>query len=260
MNETFTGKDNTDSVLETGKTVGIGTAMEAPLIRLIDIHKTYKMGDEEVHANDGITLDIARGEFVAIVGKSGSGKSTLMNIIGALDVPTSGSYILNGIDTGRMSDDKLAEVRNKMIGFVFQQYNLLPKLSVLENVELPLMYQGVKEKERRERAMEQLQKVGLGDKANNLPKQLSGGQQQRVSIARALVGRPSLILADEPTGALDSKTSKEVLGFIKQLNTEGNTVIMITHDPSIAMNAKRIVNIIDGKVTFDGSTEEYAEL
>ena len=260
MNEAFTGKNNTDDVLKTGKAVGIDKAMNTPLIRLVDIHKTYKMGDEEVHANDGITLDIARGEFVAIVGKSGSGKSTLMNIIGALDVPTSGSYILNGIDTGKMSDDKLAEVRNKMIGFVFQQYNLLPKLSVLENVELPLMYQGVKEKERRERAMEQLQKVGLVDKANNLPKQLSGGQQQRVSIARALVGRPSLILADEPTGALDSKTSKEVLGFIKQLNAEGNTVIMITHDPSIAMNARRIVNIIDGKVTFDGSTEEYAEL
>ena len=260
MNGAFTEKNNTDDVIKAGKAAGTITDMDTPLIRLVDIHKTYKMGDEEVHANDGISLDIARGEFVAIVGKSGSGKSTLLNIIGALDVPTSGSYILNGIDTGRMSDDKLAEVRNKMIGFVFQQYNLLPKLSVLENVELPLMYQGVKEKERRERALEQLQKVGLGDKANNLPKQLSGGQQQRVSIARALVGRPSLILADEPTGALDSKTSREVLGFIKQLNAEGNTVIMITHDPSIAMNAKRIVNIIDGKVTFDGSTGEYAEL
>ena len=260
MGDAFAEKNNTDEEIKTGMNVGSTAGTEIPLIRLSNIHKTYKTGDEEVHANDGITLDIARGEFVAIVGKSGSGKSTLMNIIGALDVPTSGSYILNGIDTGKMSDDKLAEVRNKMIGFVFQQYNLLPKLSVLENVELPLMYQGVKEKERSERALKQLQRVGLGDKAGNLPKQLSGGPQQRVSIARALVGKPSLILADEPTGALDSKTSKEVLELIKQLNAEGNTVIMITHDSSIAMNAKRIVNIIDGKVTFDGSTEEYAEL
>lgn len=233
---------------------------ETPLIRLVDIYKIYKMGDEEVHANDGISLDIYKGEFAAVIGKSGSGKSTVMNIIGALDVPTSGHYLLNGQDTESMSDNELAAVRNKMIGFVFQQYNLLPKMSVLENVELPLIYQGVKENERKARAMEQLDKVGLADKAEKLPKQLSGGQQQRVSIARALVGRPSLILADEPTGALDSRTSIEVLGLIKQLNDEGNTVVMITHDRSVAMNAKRIINIADGKIIFDGSTEEYAKL
>ncbi|MDO4961135.1 MAG: ABC transporter ATP-binding protein [Eubacteriales bacterium] len=233
---------------------------QVPLISLKDIYKIYYMGDEEVHANDGISLDIYRGEFVAIVGKSGSGKSTIMNIIGALDTPTSGKYYLNGIETSEMTDDELAEVRNKMIGFIFQQYNLLPKMSVLENVELPLLYQGVKERERKERAMFQLERVGLKDKAGNLPRQLSGGQQQRVSIARALAGSPSLILADEPTGALDSRTSKEVLGFISQLNNEGNTVVMITHDRSIAMNARRVVNIVDGKVTFDGSVEEYAKL
>ena len=236
------------------------SAAQEPLIRLVDIYKIYYMGEEEVHANDGITLDILRGEFVAIVGKSGSGKSTIMNIIGALDVPTSGQYILNGQDTSEMTDNELAEIRNKTIGFIFQQYNLLPKLNVLENVELPLLYQGLREEERKERSMFQLERVGLADKAKNLPRQLSGGQQQRVSIARALAGNPSLILADEPTGALDSRTSKEVLGFIRKLNEEGNTIVMITHDPSIAMNAKRIVNIVDGKVTFDGTTEEYAKL
>ncbi|MBQ9420872.1 MAG: ABC transporter ATP-binding protein [Lachnospiraceae bacterium] len=231
-----------------------------PLISLRHIYKIYEMGDETVYANDDISLDIDRGEFVAIVGKSGSGKSTLMNIIGALDVPTKGTYLLGGEDTGEMTDDELAEIRNRMIGFIFQQYNLLPKMSVLENVELPLLYQGVRDRERREIAMEQLKRVGLEDKAFNLPRQLSGGQQQRVSIARALAGSPSLILADEPTGALDSKTSREVLGFIRSLNEEGNTIVMITHDKSIAMHAKRAVQIMDGRITFDGSIEEYAKL
>ena len=235
-------------------------AKDTPLIRLKEIYKIYQMGDETVHATDGITLDIYRGEFVAIVGKSGSGKSTLMNIIGALDVPTKGNYYIDGHDTSSMTDNELADIRNRMIGFIFQQYNLLPKLSILENVELPLLYQGVKEPERKIRAMEELEKVGLKEKAKMRPIQLSGGQQQRVSIARALASRPSLILADEPTGALDSKTSREVLDIIKKLNDEGNTIVMITHDPTIAVRARRVVRIIDGKVDFDGSAEEYGKL
>ena len=235
-------------------------AKDTPLIRLKEIYKIYQMGDETVHATDGISLDIYRGEFVAIVGKSGSGKSTLMNIIGALDVPTKGNYYIDGHDTSSMTDNELADIRNRMIGFIFQQYNLLPKLSILENVELPLLYQGVKEPERKIRAMEELEKVGLKEKAKMRPIQLSGGQQQRVSIARALASRPSLILADEPTGALDSKTSREVLDIIKKLNDEGNTIVMITHDPTIAVRARRVVRIIDGKVDFDGSAEEYGKL
>ena len=229
-----------------------------PLIELRDIYKIYYMGDEEVHANDGISLKIYPGEFVAIVGKSGSGKSTLMNIIGALDTPSRGEYLLEGINTSDMTDDELAEVRNKMIGFIFQQYNLLPKLSVLENVELPLQYAGVGAEERKERALSSLARVGLEQKWASRPQMLSGGQQQRVSIARALAGDPSLILADEPTGALDSRTSKEVLNFLKKLNEEGNTIVMITHDPSIAMNSKRVVQIMDGRITFDGDVNEYA--
>ena len=231
-----------------------------PLIELKDIYKVYQMGDEEVRANDGITLTIYRGEFVAIVGKSGSGKSTLMNIIGALDVPTEGEYHLGGEGVSDMTDDELAEIRNKMIGFIFQQYNLLPKLDLLENVELPLLYAGVGAGERRERAMAALEKVGLKEKYKNMPSQLSGGQQQRVSIARALAGDPSLILADEPTGALDSRTSRDVLNFLKQLNDEGNTIVMITHDSSIAMEAKRVVRIHDGKINFDGDVKEYAAI
>ena len=230
--------------------------MEEPLIELRDIYKVYQMGDEEVRASDGVSLTIRRGEFVAVVGKSGSGKSTLMNIIGALDVPTEGEYLLGGEDTSQMSDDQLADIRNRMIGFVFQQYNLLPKLNLLENVELPLLYAGIPAKERSERAMESLEKVGLKEKWKNLPSQLSGGQQQRVSIARALAGSPSLILADEPTGALDSRTSREVLDFLKQLNQEGNTIIIITHDSSIALEAKRVVRIHDGKINFDGDVNE----
>ena len=228
------------------------------LIQMIDIRKEYKMGDEIVYANDGVTLDIDKGEFVAIVGKSGSGKSTLMNIIGALDVPTSGKYLLGGKDVGKLSDNQLADIRNKMIGFVFQQYNLLPRMNLLENVELPLLYAHVSNHEREKRAMEALEKVGLAEKAKQMPNQLSGGQQQRVSIARALAANPSLILADEPTGALDSKTSRQVLDFFKKIHEEGNTVIMITHDNSIAIEAKRVIRIADGKINFDGSSEEYA--
>ena len=231
--------------------------MSVPLIELKDIYKIYIMGSEEVRANDGITLTIDRGEFVAIVGKSGSGKSTLMDIIGALDVPTSGSYLLSGEDVDQMDEDQLADIRNRMIGFIFQQYNLLPKSNLLENVELPLLYAKVPGEERRERAMKALERVGLEDKWKHFPRQLSGGQQQRVSIARALAGNPSLILADEPTGALDSRTSREVLDFLKELNQEGNTIVMITHDSSIAVEARRVVRIHDGKINFDGDVKAY---
>ena len=222
------------------------------LVELTDVYKIYHMGDTDVHALDGITLTIDKGEFVAIVGSSGSGKSTCMNIIGCLDVPTRGSYKLNGKEISNYTSDELADVRNKMLGFIFQQYNLIPKLTVIENVQLPLLYGGVSEHEQRERAMASLERVGLTDKAKNLPAQLSGGQQQRVSIARALAGNPSVILADEPTGALDSKTGKEVMKFLQQLHREGNTIILITHDKSIAARAKRVVRITDGRIVYDG--------
>lgn len=231
--------------------------MSEPLINLIDIYKIYQMGSTEVRANDGISLKIYPGEFVAIVGKSGSGKSTIMNIIGALDVPTEGQYILNGEDVSTLKGDELAEIRNKTIGFIFQQYNLLARQTLLENVELPLLYAGVPRRKRKELAMAALDRVGIKEKYKNFPNQLSGGQQQRGSIARALVGNPSLILADEPTGALDSKTSREVLDFLKQLNEEGNTIVLITHDHSIAEEANRVVSLKDGKVDFDGDVEEY---
>jgi putative ABC transport system ATP-binding protein len=223
-----------------------------PLIELKDIYKIYTMGDNKVHALDGISLDVYKGEFVAIVGQSGSGKSTCMNIIGCLDTPTSGTYKLCGRDISNYTDDELAGVRNKMLGFIFQQYNLLPKLSVEENVALPLLYGGFSNEEQHKRAMTALKRVGLEDKAKNRPSQLSGGQQQRVSIARALAGNPSVILADEPTGALDSRTGNEVIQFLQQLNEDRNTIVLITHDNSIAAKAKRIVRISDGKIVYDG--------
>lgn len=232
----------------------------AILIDLKNIHKVYQMGAEEVRANDGINLKVCRGEFVAIVGKSGSGKSTLMNIIGALDVPTDGEYYLDGQLVSNMSDSQLARIRNRLIGFIFQQYNLLPKESLLENVELPLLYAGLSRAERKDRAMKMLERVGMSDKWSNRPSQLSGGQQQRASIARALAGNPSLILADEPTGALDSKTSRQVLDLMKELNDEGNTIVMITHDSSVAREAKRVVRIHDGKINFDGDVTDYAAI
>ncbi|WP_455580694.1 ABC transporter ATP-binding protein [Dysosmobacter sp.] len=222
------------------------------LIELRDVYKIYPMGDEQIHALDGVSLTIDQGEFVAIVGQSGSGKSTAMNIIGCLDVPTSGMYRLGGVDVSTMDDDQQAEIRNKKLGFIFQQYNLIPKLTVQENVELSLLYAGVGAEERRERAIRSLERVGLADKRKNLPSQLSGGQQQRVSIARALAGEPDLILADEPTGALDSRTGREVLGFLQRLNREGDTVVLITHDNSIAVKAKRIIRLQDGRVIYDG--------
>lgn len=221
------------------------------MIELKDIYKIYETGDTEVHALDGINLHIDKGEFVAIVGQSGSGKSTCMNIIGCLDVPTSGHYILDGIDVSTMSENELSYIRNQELGFIFQQYNLIPKLTVLSNVELPLIYKRVPKDEREELAKKALKKVGLEGKEDRYPKQLSGGQQQRVSIARALAGTPSVILADEPTGALDSKTGIEVLELIKKLNEEGNTIILVTHDNGIAEQAKRIVRIHDGKIIED---------
>ena len=226
------------------------------LIELKDIYKIYHMGEETVHALDGINLTVDQGEFVAIVGSSGSGKSPAMNIIGCLDVPTSGTYHLGGIDVSTMEDDQQAEIRNKMLGFIFQQYNLIPKLTVQENVELPLLYAGVSAEERRERAIQSLERGGLADKRDVLQSQLSGGQQQRVSIARALAGNPSVILADEPTGALDSRTGREVLRFLQKLNQEGDTVVLITHDNSIAVKAKRIVRLQDGRIIYDGDASD----
>lgn len=226
-----------------------------PLVEMKNVYKIYKMGDNVINALDGISLTIEKGEFVAIVGQSGSGKSTCMNIIGCLDVATKGVYRLNGREINNYTQDELAEVRNKMLGFIFQQYNLLPKLTVRENVELPLLYAGVRDAERRKRALASLERVGLRSKSENYPSQLSGGQQQRVSIARALAGDPSVILADEPTGALDSRTGREVMLFLQKLNAEGNTIILITHDNSIASRAKRIIRITDGRIVYDGPAE-----
>lgn len=229
--------------------------MKTPLVEFRSVCKTYYMGDDIVRAADNISFSIYENEFVAIVGKSGSGKSTCMNIIGCLDVPTSGTYLLDGRDVGQMDKNELAEIRNEKLGFIFQQYNLLPKMNLLENVEVPLMYAGVSKAERRKIAKRMLEKVGLGDKVRHKPNQLSGGQQQRVSIARALSNNPSVILADEPTGALDSRTSREVLGMLQDLHKQGNTVVLITHDNSIAATAERIIRLADGKVIYDGPTE-----
>ena len=221
------------------------------MIELKNIYKIYSDGDSEIRALDGISLHVSQGEFVCIVGSSGSGKSTCMNIIGCLDIPTSGEYWLNGTDVSTMDEKELAHIRNRELGFIFKQYNLIPKLTVLENVELPLLYKGVKQSERTEMAKKALERVGLGDRGHKYPAQLSGGQQQRVSIARALAGNPPVILADEPTGALDSKTGREVLEFLKVLNNEGTTIVLITHDNSIADEIKRVVRIQDGKIVSD---------
>lgn len=231
--------------------------MTEPLIELRDIYKIYHMGTEEVRANDGISLNVDKGEFVAIVGKSGSGKSTLMNIIGALDVPTSGRYLLGGEDVDRMSDDQLADIRNRQIGFIFQQYNLLPKSNLLENVELPLLYAKKDREERRERAMKALERVGLADKWKNLPNQLSGGQQQRTAIGRAIVKNPDILLCDEPTGALDYNTSKEILKLIETVNHKyGNTIVMVTHNDAIKDMADRVVKLRDGMIRKNYQNEQ----
>ena len=225
------------------------------LIEFQQVCKYYQMGDETVVAAENINMTIQRGEFVAIVGQSGSGKSTCMNIIGCLDVPSQGTYLLDGQDVGSLSKNRLAAIRNKMLGFIFQQYNLLPKQSILENVEVPLMYAGVPRGERRKRAMAALERVGLRDKYKHRPSQLSGGQQQRASIARALAGDPPIILADEPTGALDSHTGREVLAMLQELHRQGSTVVLITHDNSIAQQAQRIIRLEDGRVVYDGDAK-----
>ena len=221
------------------------------MIRLEGITKVYKMGENEVRALDGVDLHIRPHEFVSIIGPSGSGKSTLMNMIGCLDVPTSGRYWIDGVEGSKMSDNQLADLRNKKLGFIFQQYNLLTKLTAIENVELPLIYRGIGAAKRREMAIEALDRVGLKDKMNHKPTELSGGQQQRVSIARALSSHPSLILADEPTGALDSKSGVEIMQMLHDLHEEGNTIVIITHDLGIAKQAERIVTIRDGRITSD---------
>ncbi len=221
------------------------------LISVRDMYKIYNPGENEVRALDGVSLDISEGEFVAIIGHSGSGKSTLMNMLGCLDVPTSGTYILNGRDVSRLSDNELSEVRNLDIGFIFQGFNLIPNLNALENVELPLIYRNVEKSKRRELAKEALKKVGLENRMKHKPSEMSGGQQQRVAIARAIAATPPLILADEPTGNLDSKSTKDIMAILNELNEQGNTIVLITHDDGIAENAKRVVRILDGQIESD---------
>lgn len=225
--------------------------MEAEIILMEDVHKIYKTGSTEVNAVDGISLKVSKGEFLAIMGPSGSGKSTLMNIIGCLDVPTKGRYFLKGREIEKMGDEELAFIRNKEIGFVFQNFNLLARTDALSNVELPLIYAKVQKRERKERALESLKKVGIEQRAKHMPSELSGGEQQRVAIARALVTNPSIILADEPTGNLDTKSSEDIMKIFDKLNEEGNTIILVTHELDIAKHAKRLVKLRDGKIIED---------
>ena len=221
------------------------------IIKLTNIAKNYKIGEEVVRALRSISLSIYKNEYVALMGPSGSGKSTLMNILGCLDSPTCGEYILNGNDVSKMSDDELAEIRNKEIGFVFQTFNLLPRSTALDNVALPLVYAGLNKTKRNERAVEVLKSVDLGDRIMHKPNELSGGQRQRVAVARALVNHPSIILADEPTGNLDSKISVEIMGLFEQIHKKGNTIIIVTHEEDIALYAHRIIRLIDGKIASD---------
>jgi len=232
---------------------------EQPLIRLRGIEKTYHVGMQAVHAVCGVDLDVARGEYLAIMGSSGSGKSTLMNLLGCLDTPTAGTYELAGRDVSGLSEDELAAVRNKQVGFVFQTFNLLPRSTAQQNVELPLVYAGVGAAERRQRAAEALAQVGLADRTHHRPNELSGGQRQRVAIARALVGEPSLILADEPTGNLDSRTSEEIMALLGELDRGGRTLILVTHETDIAAYTRRIIRLHDGRVVADERREpQYA--
>jgi putative ABC transport system ATP-binding protein len=224
------------------------------LIEVRDLTKVYHLEGEDVHALDGVSLKIRRNEFVAIMGPSGSGKSTLMNVIGCLDVPTAGIYVLNGNEVHKMDDNELARIRNREIGFVFQTFNLLPRADALHNVELPMIYAGLSSAERKKRAMEALDRVGLSDRMHHWPAQLSGGQRQRVAIARALVNNPSLILADEPTGNLDSRSGEEIMAAFHRIHEQGNTVILVTHEPDIAAHAHRTIRVRDGKIESDERT------
>jgi putative ABC transport system ATP-binding protein len=230
-----------------------------PIIHLKDIRKSYFLGKNELPVLRGLNVQINSNEYVALMGPSGSGKSTLMNILGCLDTPTSGNYILNGQDVSKMEDNDLADVRNKEIGFVFQQFNLMPRLDALENVGIPLIYAGISKKERMERAMEMLEKVGLQDRADHKPNELSGGQCQRVAIARALINNPAIILADEPTGNLDSKTSEEIMEIFSTIHASGNTVVLVTHEEDIAEHARRIFRLLDGVIESDLMNEMVKE-
>ena len=222
-----------------------------PLIETRDLWKTYQMGSEEIHALQGVSMEIERGDYVAIMGPSGSGKSTLMNLIGCLDTPSKGSYFLNSKSVGQMNDDELARIRNEEIGFVFQTFNLLPRATALHNVELPLVYAGMPSDERQRRALEALTLVELTDRVSHRPNELSGGQRQRVAIARALVNNPSILLADEPTGNLDSKTGLEIMALFSRLHAAGNTIILITHEAAVAENARRVIKLRDGRIETD---------
>ena len=225
------------------------------LIDIRDITKVYEMGQEKVFALSGVSLGVERGEYVGIMGPSGSGKSTLMNLVGCLDTPTSGSYILNNKEVARMTDDELAAIRNQEIGFVFQTFNLLPRTSALQQVELPLVYGGLSRKDRRERSIRALKAVGLEDRMNHTPNEMSGGQRQRVAIARALINDPSILLADEPTGNLDSQTGAEIMALFDELNSRGNTIVLVTHEEDIAAHARRIVRLKDGKIWDDQAND-----
>ena len=230
------------------------------LIEIRGLHRIYEVGDEKVHALNGVDLDIEQNEYVAIMGPSGSGKSTLMNIVGCLDTPSDGHYMLKGTDVGKLSDDELARIRNREIGFVFQTFNLLARADALHNVELPLVYAGVRHEERRQRAREALEAVGLSDRMKHKPNELSGGQRQRVAIARALVNKPSIILADEPTGNLDTATGEEIMASFERIWKQGNTVILVTHEADVAAKARRVVRMRDGKIESDVRTASAPQM